>query len=380
MIKFVVLSKSNIVLWRIAPNLRLKAAEVRNCRSLLPVSTARPRRSLLNQASQVNWNDEKSSWLTLQQGDISMGFSQAGRAEIGTLARFRQIFRRTLPAILTGSYLFMGASLFPSTASARDALVRFAASAPYVGTSVSLVAEIYRPSGSGRFPAVVLMHGCGGWQAAVRYGLQQHAIFLRDNGFVVLNLDSFGPRGLTGGTVCESLERMSDARSYRAHDAFDALRYLHGLDYVDPNKVFLMGQSDGGSVALMAAATGASDTYNPHEGSFRAVVAYYPWCDVLGTTRLSLDSPLLVFGGARDDWTPPDDCRRFQSRGAEVRVTIYPEAAHSFDLLAPIHRYLGKLVGYDQRATDDSRQEMLAFFRGHMDGDVSPRVAFRGAR
>ncbi|MCC7426052.1 MAG: dienelactone hydrolase family protein [Alphaproteobacteria bacterium] len=65
---------------------------------------------------------------------------------------------------------------------------------------------------------------------------------------------------------------------------------------------------------------------------------------------------------ARDDWTPPEQCERFRSAGAPVSVTVYPDAAHSFDVGLPVHRYLGKLVGYDDAATRNSRNAMLAFF------------------
>jgi dienelactone hydrolase len=198
---------------------------------------------------------------------------------------------------------------------------------------------------------------------AARHALHQHAAFLRDNGFVVLNVDSFGPRGLGDGQVCGSLGLLADARRYRTHDAFDALRYLRSLDYVDPDRVFLMGQSNGGSVALIAAAAGGARAFRMPEGGFRAVVAFYPWCGALGTTRPSLEVPLLILAGARDDWTPPEECRRFTSSGAPVRVTIYEEAVHSFDLLAPMHRFMGKLVGHDPAATQDSRRQMIAFFR-----------------
>lgn len=266
--------------------------------------------------------------------------------------------------ILRAAAILLATLVLPTTpAIARDAVIRIAATQPHTAPDIRLFGEIFRPAGQGRHPAVVLMHGCSGWLGGARQALHQHAAFLRSNGFVVLNLDSFGPRGLGDGRVCESLDLLADARRYRTNDAFDALRHLRSLDYVDPARVYLMGQSNGGSVALIAAAAGAARAFGMPEGGFRAVVAYYPWCGAVGTTRPSFEAPLLVLAGARDDWTPPDECRRFTSRGAPVRVTIYEEAVHSFDLLAPMHRYLGRLVGHDPDATQDSRRQMLAFFR-----------------
>lgn len=254
----------------------------------------------------------------------------------------------------------------PSSARAATDQIRIPASKPFTASAVTLNAEVTRPEGAGPFPAVVLMHGCGGWQPAVRHALRQHAAFLNAHGYVVLSLDSFGPRGNSGGTVCSSFKRLREARSYRTYDAFDALRWLQGQNYVDPDRVFLVGQSNGGSVALNAAAKGATDKYNDGGPGFRGVVAYYPWCGTLGTTRFTLESPLLIFGGGRDDWVPPTECRDFRAKGAALDVTVYPTAAHSFDLLSPEHRYMGKLVGYNRAATEDSRARMLAFFEGSL--------------
>jgi len=120
-------------------------------------------------------------------------------------------------------------------------------------SGLSLNAHLHRPAGGGRAPAVVLMHGCGGWQPAVRKGLDAYARFLVGNGFVVLNVDSFGPRGNQGGTVCQSLNRLSAARRYRTSDAYDALQFLRAQPFVDAKSVFLIGQSNGGSVAMIAA-------------------------------------------------------------------------------------------------------------------------------
>ena len=261
-------------------------------------------------------------------------------------------------------WLILLAALFGSApgAHAESGVHRFPASQPFTSGAMMLAAEMISPKGQGPFPAVVFMHGCGGLQSAVRHALRQHAAYLRDNGFAVLNLDSFGPRGNAGGTVCQSFDRLREARNYRTYDAFDALRFLQGQSNIDPDRIFLVGQSNGGSVAIKAAEAGAAAKYNRGGSAFRAVVAYYPWCGEPGTTRLSLDSPLMIFGGGRDDWVPPDECRRFSATGADLKVTIYPSAAHSFDLLAPEHRYLGKLVGYNKQATEDSRRKMLAFF------------------
>lgn len=229
--------------------------------------------------------------------------------------------------------------------------------------AADLKAELFKPKGHGRFPAVVLMHGCGGWQPAVLDALHSHARRFLDKGYVVLNVDSFGPRGNSGGSVCQSDVALVKALEYRTRDAFDALHYLVSLDFVDPDDVFLMGQSNGGSVAINAAKAGGRP-------SFRAVAAYYPWCGSLGSSTVKLNAPLIIFSGGRDDWTPARDCRNKTSTGKHLKVVEYPNAAHSFDVGIPPQRYIGKLVGFDEAAAADSREKMLAFFEDNVAGKV----------
>jgi len=239
--------------------------------------------------------------------------------------------------------------------------VTFPASRGYTAAQVTLRADLFRPHGDGPFPAVVLMHGCGGWQPAVRFTMNSYAQYLTERGFVVLNLDSFGPRRRGGGMVCESFDQLAQARDYRTHDAHDALRYLQDQDFVDTSKVFLMGQSNGGSVAIHVAQGSGPHGSVPGNG-YAAVVAFYPWCGAFGSRQVKLATPLLVLGGERDDWVPATECKGVRSTGAPLELVIYPEAAHSFDLEVGVHRYLGKLVGKHPHAAEDSRARMVAFF------------------
>jgi len=246
--------------------------------------------------------------------------------------------------------------------------VQFEASNPAQSGQVLLTAQLFLPQGAGPFPAVVLMHGCGGWQPAVLHALQEHAEFLVWHGFAVLNLDSFGPRKKAGGQVCESWQLLQDARFYRTYDAFDALRFLQARHFVDAQNVFLMGQSNGGSVAIKAALASDPRAYGRAGATFRALVAYYPWCGVLGERDLTLASPLLIFGGGLDDWTPPYQCLQARASGAPLRVKIYPQAVHSFDVDILVQRFLGRWIGENPYAVRDSRELMLAFFQEHLVG------------
>ena len=270
--------------------------------------------------------------------------------------------RATSAALLCISALFVGA---PHAAER----VSFEATLAYTSDSVQLRADIAKPEGDGPFPAVVLMHGCGGWQPAVRHAMRAYAEYLVQHGFVVLDLDSFGPRNLGGGKVCESIKQQRDALTYRTSDAYDALKYLRSLNYVDSKNIFLMGQSNGGSVAINVAKgdTPVKSASIGEEG-YRAVAAYYPWCGSFGGRKVELESPLMVFAGSADDWTPASECEGVQSSKAPVEVKTYAGAAHSFDLNIIPQRYLGKMIGHNREAAEDSRQRMVDFFVEHTVG------------
>lgn len=238
--------------------------------------------------------------------------------------------------------------------------ISFAATTDHDGKAVTLTGELHKPEGSGPFPAVVLMHGCGGLQPAVRHALRQHAEHLLRHGFVALALDSFGPRNNGDGWVCKTFGRLAAARRYRTADALDAAAHLRSLPFVSGDNIFQMGQSNGASVSLRLAQLKMPE--------FRAAAAYYPWCGALThfINAAKLTSPLIVLSGAKDDWTPPGACQALQAKGADYKIVVYPNAVHSFDLEFPVQKYQGHLVGYDRKATADSRRQMLAFFKKHM--------------
>lgn len=207
---------------------------------------------------------------------------------------------------------------------------------------------------SENLPAIILMHGCGGLGRAVLDGLKSHSHFFNSHGYVTFIVDSFSLRGKGNGLVCDSFDELASARDYRREDARQALKLLKSLDYVDSNNVFLIGQSNGGSVALFAAgAAGIS--------GFRAVAAYYPWC---GNLPSILSTPLLVLGAEKDDWVSPQICEVMASKGlgADFKTVVYKNAQHSFDLDIKKQEYSGRWVGGDSLALIQSRIEILNWF------------------
>jgi dienelactone hydrolase len=226
---------------------------------------------------------------------------------------------------------------------------------------VQLIGYLARPPGSGPFPAVVVLHGCGGFHQ----DMLAWADRLRHWGYVALAVDSFGPR---------EIETNCGAFGDQPIDAFRALAYLKTQPYVRADHVAVLGFSMGGISVLAALERGSISGLYPDK--FRAGVALYPKCS--GSTGL-MTAPTLVLIGALDDWTPASDCEAMAAGRSElgisrspgdrslVRLTVYPDAHHGFDLAGLRFsngiKVLGHQMEYNDAATRDSIEKVRVFFR-----------------
>jgi dienelactone hydrolase len=249
------------------------------------------------------------------------------------------------------------------------------------GASLRILAEEFRPSGSGAFPAVVLMHGCHGVSESNR----DWARWLADRGYVALVVDSWRPRGLA--EACTPGEELPNTA--RFDDAIGALRWLHGRPYVDRERIGIIGWSNGG-VFAMAAVNGPTFERTKKRGvdipdpGFRAAVGVYPGgCFSLVNERSV--RPLLLLIGADDDWTLASECIQLadtqRAKGADVTLVVYPGAVHYFDVEGQPRTWIanvenrnrpnkccGATVGYDPAAAADAHRRVAEFFGRHLSG------------
>jgi dienelactone hydrolase len=218
-----------------------------------------------------------------------------------------------------------------------------------------------RPAGSGPFPAVVLLHGCGGYHASMMSWTDR----LAASGYVALSVDSFGSRGIA--VNCGGFAQ-------QPADAFAALEFLAGKQFVRADAVAVMGFSMGGNSTL--AAVEQESIGRLHARKFRAGVAFYPNCS--GSTGV-MTVPTLVLIGRADDWTPASDCEdmaagrsapglsRRPGDRSRLRLVVYPNARHGFDvadLMYPKeYRLLGHLLAYDDGATRDAIGQVRTFLQ-----------------
>lgn len=242
-----------------------------------------------------------------------------------------------------------------------------------------LDAVLYRPQGSGPFPAVVALHGCGGlWrdngQLSTRHS--DWGERLAANGIAVLMPDSYGSRKL--GSQCGVKELTVRASRERVADAAAARQWLQSRTDIRPDAIALLGWSGGGSTVLAAIRRDRRPA--DERADFTRAVAFYPGCRVQSeSASFSARLPLMILMGDADDWTPAVPCdylaKAARARGEKVELVVYPGALHDFDHprlevkerndVANSATGTGKAtVGTNPAAREDAIKRVKAFLRG----------------
>jgi carboxymethylenebutenolidase len=222
--------------------------------------------------------------------------------------------------------------------------------------SATLHAMLYRPQGSGPFPAILLNHGSGRTREDLeRLGPYERnaeilgPVFAR-HGYVLLYLFRRGV-GLStdqGANAADLMIGESASHGQRARnalqlqllgkremaDALAGLKFLRALPYVDAQDVAVIGHSFGGSLTVLMA---------EREPNLRAVVVFsgagysFDRSPELRTRLLAavdhIAAPVL-FIHAENDYSLSSgkvlDARREQI-GKPHRLKIYPPIGHTVD-------------------------------------------------
>ncbi len=264
-------------------------------------------------------------------------------------------------------FLMMFALMRPADAASRP--VPHAIEIPS-GTSV-LHAELYKPEGSGPFPVVIALHGCGGLAGhsePVQPRYRDWAEELLRHGKAVLFPDSYGSREL--GPQCRVKERRVLARRERVIDILAARQWLMQQSWAAHDRISLLGWANGASALLWAV---RPQLPVRHFGpDFRTAIAFYPDCRLSLGLGWSSRVPTLVLIGGKDDVSSPPACRQMveaaHGRSALARIVVYPDAYHDFDLPDLPLRALGAgndvsdpekgHVGTDAEARADSQKRV----------------------
>jgi dienelactone hydrolase len=252
------------------------------------------------------------------------------------------------------------------------------------GNAATLDGYLFQPAGAGRHPALVFLHGCGGLinrrTGDLGVSLRAWAVALTGDGYAVLMVDSFTPRGVS--STCAPSTYNRTIVEARPGDAYGALRYLQAQPFVRGDRIGLIGWSAGGGSVLLTIPKQSRDRPAALPGGdFRAAVAFYPaLCnEQRQPAAWTTDIPLLVLLGAADVWTPAAPCQSFVAgavaRGASIEMHVYPGAYHEFDAPnLPVHELpqdrtpagVVPIVGTDPAARADALVQVPAFLARHL--------------
>lgn len=211
----------------------------------------------------------------------------------------------------------------------------------------------WQPSSqSGKRPAIIALHGCGGLynnrgQLEARY--TSYAQRWNAAGWHVVAPDSFGSRGQRSICTQPAVER-SIKVAHRRDDVLRTAIWLSTRDDVDPRRLAIVGWSNGGSTALEVVDRSLWSSQAP-----AAIVAYYPGCGAWARRAIVAPAaPILMLLGEADEWTPAAPCqllaKRFQADYPEmVAVRMYADGHHGFDSQWPVRFRADIPAGIDKR-------------------------------
>jgi dienelactone hydrolase len=230
----------------------------------------------------------------------------------------------------------------------------------FKGVGLTLSGKLNKPDGDGPFPAVVLLHAYTGITPSYDPWIKR----LTGWKYVTLLVDTFTPRGIKEETGYP----FKVSRQSRVQDAYAAKSYLSTLKYVDSKRIAVMGWSYGG-VATVLSVTTESGIKN-QDDYFRAGIAFYPGCTK--EVRATLEAPLLILIGDKDDWTPPAKCEELENTlnwdkaSQELVFKTYPNTYHGFDIVG-LDRKVGRhQMKYNPESAADAFEQVKSFLEKHM--------------
>jgi len=210
-------------------------------------------------------------------------------------------------------------------------------------------------AGTQRLPTIVYMHGCAG----INHVAVETAEFLRASGYAVIMPDSFARRDKP--TSCDPLTLKAGLHrgvlGWRQAEARNAVEQARGLPWVDGERLFLMGLSEGGitvaTVSAIRVRARIIEGWTCHAG----------WPEYHGLAAPG-NEPVLALLGADDPWfrlpVLKGDCGAFMNRTNGSESMVY-RAPHP---LANQHYLLWH---------EEARQRVLDFLAAQMSPAGDPK-------
>lgn len=183
------------------------------------------------------------------------------------------------------------------------------------------------PVGQGKFPAVVIIPGSGGYQQWMQDSIAKR---LNDAGIATLIVDSFTSRGVNQTATNQGTVPMAAS----VIDGFAALRALSERPEIDASRVGITGFSRGAVAAMFAQDRRLVEAASTTPLQFAAHLPIYPGCATTFDKPMPTTSPSLFLMGEKDDYTPASQCvsyiDRLKNAGAQVSSKVYKNAHHGW--------------------------------------------------
>lgn len=236
------------------------------------------------------------------------------------------------PAVVALLFIFTGPA--PAQVQHTHPDLAFPKEARELSLFSPIAMGIWKPEGVGPFPAIILVHSCGGMK-------QQLALWRKESiqrGYVAFVIDAFTSRGSPN---CRPAAPIPMTRGVK--DVLDAAAHLKTLPFVDKTKIATIGFSWGAMAGMLAGSTGYTADAAPGLDRVASAVALYPACYIgpFGSfpgneyLRSDLATPTLLLLGEKDTETPPDECLTrtagHKERGNPLEVHVFKAATHCWD-------------------------------------------------
>jgi Dipeptidyl aminopeptidases/acylaminoacyl-peptidases len=211
----------------------------------------------------------------------------------------------------------------------------------FTNEGLTLEGYVYRPSGSGPYPAIVWNHG----SEADPYSNEQFlamAEYFVPAGYVFFAPIRRGQSGSEGAYIQDTLEQIrstmspEEGKNYFVHlmeteqlnDQLAGLNWLRAQNYVDGNRVAVMGCSYGGIQSLLGAASDASNykTAVPISPAAMSWEGNLPLQQSLINAVSGIDIPTFLIHPPKDDSLLPGQtlAQEFQNQDKPYELKIYP--------------------------------------------------------
>ena len=196
-----------------------------------------------------------------------------------------------------------------------------------------------------KIPLIIGVAGSYGWG---EHHFQYLEMF-RQMGIATFELNSFKSRNITS-TVGSQTEITMAAMIL---DAYRALEVLASHPKIDKEKISIVGWSLGGGVTLFSGLLPVKNAINK-ELNFASHLAFYPPCFIDPENTDFTKSPIHIFIGELDNWTPAKPCEDLANNVKVEYEDIFGDRTSQIDAI----KLLTKMWNTREQILETSAQKL----------------------